>query len=196
MLNSNERVFLENIGYDSTSVFDGRYMTAKDAKARAKQEGCDLMLGSPCAKAGHRIRTRHGHCLQCDTSKLAHFTRYSQDGYVYIARSKSHKLIKIGVCSDISRRETSLNGYANANDWEMCLYFWAKSCGRIEQKIQNELSKYSTLISYSKHGRPQEAKEVFTCSFVQAYDALNKTLFAMQVKPEKAWMRYADVNRY
>src|SRR5262249_52547805 len=84
-----------------------------------KEQGKTIALGARCGKAGHRLRSRKGHCVQCDVRKLAFQARHSAEQWVYIAGSMSQELIKFGTCSHRGQRERQLcaERYGGADDW-------------------------------------------------------------------------------
>ena len=191
-LNIEEISFLKQQGLSEGDVLDARSMSVAERKTKAKELGKKLIMKSPCGKGGHRLHTRHGHCVQCDTSKLAFVGRYSQKLYVYIAGSLEKSWIKVGTASDIEQRERSLqtSGYAGANDWEMLLYFKTENAGSVEHKIQSLLDKYASSQRYMKQGQEVEVLEVFQCSFNKAYEALNHTCGSLSITPEDPWMKH------
>src|SRR5450759_2787334 len=95
-LTQSELTFLASQGLGPDAVYDARglpqYYWMKDIES----ENRTVALGSRCRKAAHRLRSRRGHCVQCDTKKLAFQARFSADQHVYIAGSRSAGLIKIG----------------------------------------------------------------------------------------------------
>jgi hypothetical protein len=48
----------------------------------------------PCAAKGHTLRTRAGHCIQCNTANLSYLKRMNESADVYVAWSKGSKLVK------------------------------------------------------------------------------------------------------
>lgn len=177
-LTQDELEFLDKQNFSSEDVLDSKAMSQKECKEESKRLGKKILLGTPCKEAGHRLRTRHGHCAQCDTSKIAYEGRYSQKGYVYIAGSVEKNWIKVGYATDITQRETSLRnkGYGGARDWFILLYFKIKNAGRIEKQIQLILKDYESSQTYIKEGRKVDVLEVFQCSFDEAYKALYEVL--------------------
>jgi hypothetical protein len=133
-----------------------------------------VALGSKCRSAGHRLRSRRGHCVQCDASKLGYQARYRADQYVYIAGSRSSKLIKIGTCGNLEQRERQVRAerYASAGDWRFIFHVKVSRAGEIEDLAQSRLSRYSVMRSYWKNGVMQDGVELFKCSFSQAKNAL------------------------
>ena len=87
-------------------VFDATGMRKVDYAKVMKDAGFSFAYGTtPCAKGGHSLRTRQGHCIQCSTSVISYQTRYRAPGYVYIAGSPGARLLKIGTTDELDRRE-------------------------------------------------------------------------------------------
>jgi hypothetical protein len=72
-----EKRFLSWYRLGPEDVYDGRYTLNYIARANAKSEGKTLVLGGKCRRAGHRLRTRAGHCAQCDPKKIKFQERYN-----------------------------------------------------------------------------------------------------------------------
>lgn len=122
---SNEQIsFLKSQGVSPSQVFDASLIKGKAARD-IQMEALEISFyvgGTACQKAGHTLRTKAGHCIQCDTSKIAYQLRNSSSGYVYLAYSKIKKFTKVGFTkshpqdrADFLRREK----YANALDWDI-----------------------------------------------------------------------------
>lgn len=178
MFLQNEIEFLRHhrINIDD-DVLDARYLTTSEYKVKAKAQQKDVVLSStPCQKLGHRLRTRYGHCLQCDIKKIVHLKRYNKIGYVYLAYSNTGKIAKIGLTNDLIQRQDSLNlnthdnsGYAGYDDWKIIVHTEeVTNSGRIEHTIQNHFLEYSCERSYTREGRVQIAYEVFDIELNEA----------------------------
>src|SRR5690242_11189342 len=96
LLTASELTFLASQNLSAEDVFDIRYHHSSVWPRLMKEAGKTIGLGSPCRKARHRLRTRGGHCCQCDTSKLAYAARYDLHQRVYILGSVKAGLLKIG----------------------------------------------------------------------------------------------------
>jgi hypothetical protein len=140
-----------------------------------KDLGMNFAFGvSPCSKFGHTLRTRAGHCVQCNTANIAFQLRKEEKGSIYIAGSPSSRLIKIGVTNDVDARIRMLNhyGYGGYQDWEVLLRAFIETAGMVEIEAQRELDPYSVEGFYFREGRKVEALELFRCSYIQAKDAV------------------------
>ena len=175
-LTRDELLFLESQGYSIEDVLDkrlpdGRLMSKNECKLAAASQGKLLVLGSPCKRAQHRLRTRAGHCAQCDTSKLAYQNRDTEPGRVYIAGSKRKNIIKIGFTKSIDSRIDSLEGYAGAYDWLMLASKQVSAGGAKEREIGSLLVEYRTEEWYMKSDQSQRAIEIYTCPLSVALKA-------------------------
>src|SRR6266545_1528099 len=110
LLSADEVSFLARHGYSKEDVYDGRYQSKEGRAAAAKKEGKHLVFAGVigrgnCRRMGHRLRTRAGHCIQCNPTNIAFQRREDTPGYVYIAGSLSGRVIKIGTAGGLNQRE-------------------------------------------------------------------------------------------
>ncbi len=189
-LTREELDFLDSQGLTSEDVFDAKWLSREDAKEQAKILNKRIIIGSPCKKASHRLRTRAGHCCQCDTSKISFEKRYETNGYVYVSGSISLGMIKIGTTNDLSDRKRTLNtsSYAGTSDWTILLSFKTDNAGRIEKNIQKCLEEFATSQVYMKSSKEQQAEEIYRCSFSKAYEAINFVLGSYSIKPKEPFL--------
>jgi len=173
-LTRGELDFLASQGLTAADVLDGRRMSKDQIRLVAKDRGKAVVLGVECAKAGHRLRTRSGHCVQCDTKKLGYQTRHRKPSDVYIAFSRSAGLTKVGSSTDYSTRIDKLNfdGVGGARDWRILFRIAAEEGGRLEVEAQVLLAEYLAPTSYMKDGRQQDSRECFTCPPARAMEAI------------------------
>jgi len=158
--------FLRKHSVDESLVFDAAGMCTKDWKENMRSTGMILAIGvSPC-KLGHKLRTRGGHCVQCDPSKLAFQKRYDDSGFVYVAYSKKLKVVKIGSAYNVVRRAQTLNEqiYGGGQDWVIKKSWGVDNVGRVENNAQRILMKYNATFQYLKEDRVVTASELFKCS--------------------------------
>jgi hypothetical protein len=108
------------------------------------------------------LRTRSGHCAQCDTRTLAYQGRHHSPGYVYIAGSLSAKLLKIGTAIDIEQRKSNLRhqAYGGIHDWEMLFYAKVDNGGKVEGDALRLLRSFKITRTYEKDGSLQDASEL------------------------------------
>ncbi len=166
--------FLSSQGLTEVDVLDGRRMSKEQIRLVAKDRGLAVVLGSACAKAGHRLRTRSGHCVQCDTSKLGYQKRHLEPKDLYIAFSRRAGLIKIGSSNSVDVRINKINfeGVGGATDWRPIFKVPVKEGQRLETEVQNLLLEHMAPTSYMKDGRRQDSRECFKCSAAQALETV------------------------
>jgi len=173
-LTRDELAFLASQGLTESDVLDGRRMSKEQIRLVAKDRGKAVVLGATCAKGGHRLRTRSGHCVQCDTKKLGYQTRHRKASDVYIAFSRSAGLTKVGSSTDYNTRINKLNfdGVGGARDWRLLFRIAAEEGGRLEVEAQVLLAGYLAPTTYVKDGRQQDSRECFTCLPARAMEAI------------------------
>jgi hypothetical protein len=125
---------------------------------------------TPCNKSGHELRTRSGHCVQCNTAHLAFQKRNDSSGITYIAGSINGEVIKVGFTKAVEIRSKSLNrsNYAGYNDWEILFAIESGDAGRIETKANATLYKYAYSTDYEHDGHWQDSHETYHCSYSNA----------------------------
>lgn len=170
MLTVEEVHFLRKQGLSKQDVFDAREIPLKEAKPQAKLEGKSVLLGSKCQKAGHRLRTRSGHCIQCDTSKIAFAGRNSTPADFYLAFTPRGNLVKFGISSDAHQREESLrtSKYGGFDDWQIIVARRVKAAEQLESHVKSVAAESSASLVYEKDGRDQEARECFRLAKAEA----------------------------
>lgn len=162
-----------------SSLFDASGMKKLDYQQRMKADGLNFAFGvTPCGAMGHTLRTRAGHCIQCDHAKIAYMMRHEARGFVYIAGSHSGRLLKIGTSSDVADRRAKLNEYCYGGqaDWQILATASCSAAGKVEGVAQSKLAKFSVGGSYMRAGRAQHCYELFRCPFDIARDAVRSSL--------------------
>lgn len=174
ILTDAEKRFLARYGLEPEDVFDARGMSGRLWKQRIHEEDKTFALGTPCGNGAHRLRTRAGHCVQCDPKKLAFQARHSAEQYVYIAGSASAELIKIGTCKNVPQRERQIRAesYGGASDWQVIFSIEVRNAGDIEHRARSKISQYVVVKPYWKDGVSQSGIELLRCSFSRAKEAL------------------------
>ena len=164
ILSDEQREFLLANKIPLGTVFDATGLSKQRYSELMKEIGCLIAIGvTPCRKGGHTMRTRAGHCLQCDSSKWAYQSRHSKDGQVYVAVSLEGGFIKIGTAVSAIARIESLNtlGYASVEDWQLIAIFDVESAGEIEFLAQRSIEPYAFGTSYEREGRKVSCLETF-----------------------------------
>ncbi len=120
------------------------------------------------------MRTRSGHCPQCNTAYLRFSQRSNEGGFVYIAISQRGKLCKVGFTHAIEVREESLNRtyYANFDDWVIRFAIKSECAGKIEELVKMRLYPYSYQLEYFHDGKMQIATELLNCDFKKAKNTI------------------------
>jgi hypothetical protein len=180
-LSADQIAFLESQDIDLNDVFDASGMRRKDWRAKAKLVGKRYAFGVSACSRGHTLRTRSGHCIQCDTSKVAFGSRYSSQASIYIAGSRSGRCLKIGLSADdLDNRIACLRSqsYGGFGDWKvLAVSEPAQGAGKIEHAAQASLYARRVSGGYSNRaGVAQASQEVFSCGFRLASKALTEAL--------------------
>ncbi len=138
---------------------------------------------SACRNGGHTLKTKAGHCIQCDTSRIAYQLRNNAAGFVYLAYSQSKKLVKVGFTKNLPKYRAELlnrERYATAIDWEIKkLAKFDKDAGKREFAIHSRLEDFLKPVAYEKYkGQMVDCREVFSCPLdvaVTVFDAVTRT---------------------
>lgn len=186
-LTEEEVAFLARQGFAEDEIYDARFESSADWKVNAKRLGFDLVLGSPCQKAGHRIRTRAGHCVQCDTSKIAYVTRHNRPGYVYVAASPSGRFLKIGSALELEQRERNLRNhrYGGYADWIIIGSAWVDNRGQTEQAALRSVQHRFEERTYFKDGKDQVTRELIRSGLQEVLTAFVAAIKADN--PQRMW---------
>jgi hypothetical protein len=190
MLTKSELEFLNSQGLDASQVFDAKGRAPIEVKDEAKRLGKKIILGVPCAAAGHRLRTRYGHCAQCNPAHLGYQNRASVQGDVYIAVSPSLRWTKVGSTTNRDQRFAKLNfdAYGTAHDWKPVFWVTTEQSGKIELDVHRSLRRYSVEATYVKDGKPQVSRECFSCSAVVAMNAVVESIRRGRYRTSGQWM--------
>lgn len=185
-MTTEERNFINQQGLPEELFIDANRQSINQIEGRMKSLGKVFAYNSiPCDQYGHTIRTRAGHCIQCDTARIAFILRHVSFGTVYIAGSIKGQLIKIGTTSSRESRADSLNRtkYGNQDDWEILLSFRCLNAGAIEFETHKILRPFvATDIKYSHENRDQKTYELFRCSYKRAKDSLTQIINDLKIE--------------
>lgn len=177
--------FLETQKISLSRVFDASGMHKKDYQSVMSELEMLVAYGvTPCQKYGHTLRTRAGHCAQCNTAALAFLSRHDEEGDVYVAHSSNESITKIGVASSYIARLRSLNsiGYGGIRDWEIAFTIRVSKAGLIEYRAQKSLRDWRISKSYNKSGQLVSCLELFRCDKNMAISAVEKAAKDYQSK--------------
>lgn len=159
--------FLVSQNVPISRTFNAEGLAKKDYSLIMAEE--DLLIAfnvTPCKAMQHTLRTRHGHCAQCNTQALAFISRYTDGGQVYLLHSKNKNLCKIGTCQNINERLRTLNshGYGNAKDWELVKLMSVDAAARVELNIGDRLNQYRNEVIYQRTGKLIKCQELYNCN--------------------------------
>jgi hypothetical protein len=178
-LTSHQRQFLHSQGIPLSRVFDATGLTRSAYERQMGELEMIVAIGvSPCRKAGHTLRTRAGHCAQCNTHSLAFLQRFYDDGEIYIVISRTIPFIKIGSSKNVENRVKTLNslGYGGAADWTLHFSQSSSKAGEVEFRAHHSLRQHQRFRTYIKQGHPVTCQELFDCDAETALEALRAAI--------------------
>lgn len=184
MLTFEQIKFLKSHKILESMIFDASGLSAVARKeAMDAQDKAFYFGGATCAKGGHTLRTKAGHCIQCSTAKIAYQLRSRMAGHIYLAISPSTLLIKVGfsILHPQDRGAFLRNeAYGNLRDWEVKRIFRAETyAGQKEFAVHNALSAYQIPIKYQKTpGNLVECREIFSVDLAQALTVFDRVMGA------------------
>lgn len=189
--------FLQSQAIPLSRVFDASGMSRSAYQAAMNELEMVVAIGvSPCKEAGHTLRTRAGHCAQCNTHALAFLLRHDAAGEVYVAVSAQSDLVKIGTSKNAQARMTSLNGfgYGGVTDWKVYCQYACNKAGMVEFLAQSTLHGHRTSRSYVKTGIPVDCQELFSCSASAAAAAVQAALKRVSKQRNAAMRQFSARN--
>ncbi|HRQ31145.1 MAG TPA: hypothetical protein PLU49_13775 [Saprospiraceae bacterium] len=171
MLSKDQIEFLALYDIPLDKVFDARGLSKSEYESEMKKSGKQFAYNvTPCEKYGHKLRSRSGHCIQCNPSVIDFIMRHDSNGIVYIAGSKKGQIIKAGYTKAISIRDESLNRtkYASFNDWKILFTLKSLTAGKIESELKSVLLPYKRVFYYEHVDHQQKSDETYSCSYSKA----------------------------
>jgi len=178
-LSRDQITFLKKHNISLGVVFNAKGLRRNDYRSQMKSLDMRFAYGvTPCGKMGHTLRSRAGHCIQCDTSQIAFMNRHSEEGYVYVSISLKEKFLKIGCTNNIQNRESSMNSnsYAGTDDWETIFSVKTKNAGKIEFDTHKQLSQFYFPVDYYRNGVVVTCREIFKCEKKFAIEKIKKLI--------------------
>lgn len=163
----------------ATSVFDARGMKPRHYKPiMDEEEKLFVINASQCFRCGPSIKTKAGHCIECRPANVAYIKRHYSAAWVYIAGSRKGGFLKLGSSSLPQTRLSLLNqrGYGKVADWRLLSYIKCENAGHIEFEMHRDLASYAVSRSYWREGNEVQCREIFSCPFTLARDALRRAL--------------------
>ena len=174
-----ELAFLREQRIPESDVFHAEGMPKKLYKPMMEEIGAIVVTGAaPCSAVGHTIRTRAGHCAQCDTSRIAYQRRHRSKGFVYVAHSHSLDLVKIGSSTDPLRRVAGLAsmGYGGGSDWRLVRHYPSSAAGLVEFNVHAQLEAKRIPVVYLRDGFSVCCREAFRVHPMDALRAVERAL--------------------
>jgi hypothetical protein len=178
-LTPEQLLFLRAHEVPLSSVFDASGMTKPNYQRAMKEAGKSFAYGvSRCLNGHQSIRTRAGHCIQCDHARIAYMLRHDAQLTIYIAGSARGRLIKVGCSSDVQVRRELLNSYwyGGQFDWRILATASPPAAGRVECEVHAKLARFQAAGDYVQGGRRHKCYELFRCNFDDAVEALRASL--------------------
>jgi len=177
-LTKDELEALRRHGFSTKDVFDGTRYSTSEWQRMLETNGQHVAIRkAPCKKGGHRLFDKGNHCLVCSPASPGFISRHTTNGYVYIYGSLKGKLIKVGFTTDLSERYKFIirESYGGFDDWEQLFFVQFENAGRVESQAHSALADCIAVGSYIKDGKTQNSRELFSCSFSRARDAVLKS---------------------
>ena len=184
-LTSDQIRFLKEQNIHPKYVFDADGLSKSEYRVIMKELNKLVAYNvSPCQKEGHTLRTRSGHCCQCNTATIGFQKRNDSAGIVYIAGTLAGELIKIGFSKAVEVRAESLNRtkYAGFNDWKILYALKSENAGRIETKSNSLIHEYAFSTDYEHDGHWQDSTETYHCAYSKAKEFVEKAYRAQNYK--------------
>lgn len=191
-LSPEQRAFLAAHGIPLSRVFNAAGLSKPQYQAAMRELGKSFAYNvTPCGRGLHRLRTRAGHCIQCDHAKIAYMLRHDETAYIYIAGTRRGRMIKVGCSGDIDQRRSMLNTYryGEQSDWQMLAFARCQSAGKVEFLIHDRLAQFSVSGTYVQGGRKRSCYELFRCDFADAKNAMQSVL------PNETQLKVSDERR-
>ena len=178
-LSEEQLQFLSHHDIPLSQVFDATGLKTSQWKEQMKELGMNIAIGvSPCGYAGHTLRVRSGHCVQCKTHHLAFRDRYKKSGEIYVVTSDSLSLTKMGIAGDALKRLQTLRktGYGGASDWHLRYSVFCETMGRVERVAEQMLKEYRKACFYWKDRNLIDCEETFSCDYNYAIEVIQRAI--------------------
>lgn len=182
-LSRDQLAFLKRHKIPADRVFNATGMATVAYKAEMKLLEAWVAFGvTPCSEAGHTLRTRAGHCVQCSPANLSYLMRFDKAGDIYIAVSARGAMVKVGTAQWAEDRVLQLNSYCygGQSDWVLRFKDRVAIAGRVEAEAHAKLAAYPAVGAYWKNGGFIESREIFSCSYRVAVAAVRKAILESQ----------------
>lgn len=179
-LSKEQMEFLAHHGIRRSEVFNAAGMRRNEYHSRMKDGGFTIAFNVTVCIRGHALRNRHGKCVQCNPAVLAFQRRHHLEQFVYLAHSRTGRLVKVGTSNDLTDRIEQLNThqYGGYSDWILLESELCSSAGQVEMAIHTAMARYQVDGSYG--ARFQSCREMFRCAPSVARTAMRRVLGATQ----------------
>lgn len=183
-LSNEQLLFLVRTGVPLERVFNAKGMGPGMYGAKMKEQDKWVAFNvSPCRKAGHTLRDRKGHCVQCDSANISYVRRHDESGTVYVAFSTRTGLVKVGTATR-SDRVDQLNSYryGGASDWRKIHAINCERAGKVESLAHSALDQFRAKGEYFKDGGWIACDELFKCDISVAIKAVEGAIKIVSAK--------------
>lgn len=174
-LTDEQRRFLLHHRVPLSAVFDATGLSPRCYRAAMKAADALVAIGvARCRASEHAMRTRAGHCVQCNPAGLGFLRRHTAPGSVYVAYSEREQIAKVGSSQYPNVRIEELNrkAYGGASDWYLYKSFATAEAGRTEALAQWRLRDHWVRRTYFWAGQFRECYELFECAAHVANEAV------------------------
>ena len=178
-------LFLTQKSVPLSKVFDATGMSKTEYHDAMKPLGYWIAYGvAPCREAGHRMRTRSGHCVQCDPAKIAFIARSDKAAEVYVAHSARRHYTKVGSAESAEVRVRSLNThrYGQIDDWKLVYSVASARAGQVEFKVHMALAAHYLPRNNAVGANSVQSQELFSCEPGVAIEAIKSALTEASAK--------------
>lgn len=166
--------FLKRHGIAGEQVYDAQGSPRSIYGPAMRVAGLTVAINvSECVR-GHQLRDKHGKCVQCNPASFAFSRRKNALADVYVAWSRTLRLVKFGMSSDVPNRLyiANLEGYGGAQDWRAEHKLRTKQAGVLENKLHNALRGFRISKDWCRAGKMITTKELYCCTIKHACSAL------------------------
>lgn len=168
------RQFISKHQITKNILIDAKGQPVNSIKEFMKDNDIYFAYNTTVCKNGHNIRSRSGHCVVCDVTRIAFVKRSFKNGYLYLFGSKSNQFLKLGMTTEkIENRLQKLKSrqVGGTQDWEVLLTLKVDNTNLHEFNLHNILVDYKVKSAYYQG---TESKELFRCSYFKVLNEIKK----------------------
>ena len=170
-LSASQTSLLTRLGIPISQVLDARGISVDSAKRLMRASGQTVAIRDYICKRNHaEALWTPKHCILCHPQNLRFRKAFTQTATIYIARSSSLRLTKVGISTQVHVRIKYMNTqrYAGASDWKLHYERVAHTSGRHELNIHKALAKHVQPVLFLRAGKVRTSRETFSCSVAKA----------------------------